>query len=141
MQLINKKRAVSLVEVAISALILGIVVIVFLGASATIRINTENAKHRTKAMNLLRAKMEWVKGQAPSTIESWIGNPIVENDVDNTIGSDELHDDTITTSVDYYNSMLRVGITLNWAKWSLVGVKTKGDADNPDEQLATLISP
>lgn len=112
---ISNKKGFTLVEAVVSILILGITVISMLSALVMGREVIEKMKHRTKAMNLLRSRMEWVKEQSFSTVESWEDTPIVENNVDDAIGTDELLNDTRTTSVtDEGNDVFIVTINLTW---------------------------
>ena len=138
---LGQRKGLTLVEMVVSVLILGMALGVMLSCFVIGRVSATKAKHRMKAMNLLRAKMEWVKGQSYSTIEGWIGNPIIENDVDDAIGADELIDDTRTTTVAYdADNNLIVTITLNWRKRRWGGLSEKGGGGNPpDEELVTLI--
>jgi len=136
------KKGYTLMEVVVCMLLLGIVLGSAIGSSLISEQNIVKAGNHIKAMNLIRAKMEWVKRQDTATIEGWIGTPIVENNVDNAVGSDELINDTLTTTVTKdIDENLIVTIMLNWEKRRLGGSSVKGDAANPDERLITLITP
>lgn len=124
-------------------LLLAIIIVSVVGAFMAARLSVERSKNRTKAMNLLRSRMEWVKAQNPDTIGGWIAAPLpVENNVDNVIGQDDLVNDTRTTTVATdINGNYVVTITLNWEKRTMGGAIPKGTAGNPDLQLVTVISP
>ncbi|MFC1644243.1 prepilin-type N-terminal cleavage/methylation domain-containing protein [Candidatus Omnitrophota bacterium] len=141
-RLIKDKRGLTLVEALVSVLLLGLTVGAMLGGFVIGRLSITRVHHRAKAMNLLRARMEWVKAQGYSTVEGWAGTPIVESDVDDAVGTNELLDDTRTTTVvKDANDNLMVTVTLNWTKQGWGGPVTKGDEANPDEKLVTLMSP
>lgn len=141
-QLKFNKKGLTLVETAGAVVILGIIIIAMVGAFAVARLSIVNAKHRIKAINLTKAQMEWVMAQEFDTVKGWIANPITENDVDNTVGGDELINDTRTTTVTLdANGNLIVTVTLNWEKRGMTGTLAKGTSNNPDERLVTLISP
>jgi len=131
----SDKKAVTLVEVIISAAILGIVTVSLLNVFVLSKIGSVKAKHRMKAMNLLRAKMEEIKEWSYSDIEALVGSDEVESDVDNDIGTDELLNDAITTSVETVNNNLKVTVSITWdeKKWLGTGQQS--------EDLVTLISP
>ncbi len=132
----SEKKGVTLVEVIISAAILGIVIVSLLNVFVLSKVGSAKAKHRMKAMNLLRAEMEWIKAQDYSIVYDWIGSPRPdENNVDDTIGTDELLNDVITTSVETANNNLKVTVTITWdeKKWLGTGQQS--------EELVTLISP
>ncbi len=133
----SDKKAFTLVEVIISAAILGIVIISLSNIFVLSKIGGAKAKHRMKAMNLLRAEMEWIKAQDYSDIiYKWIDTPRSDKlDVDDAIGTDELLNDVITTSVASENNNLKVTVTITWdeKKWLGTGQQS--------EDLVTLISP
>lgn len=142
---LSERRGITLVETMIAMFILTFVMAAALGAFLLGRFAVMDAKHRVKAMNLLRDKMEWVRSQSASAVEGWIGAPIVENNVDDSVGTNELLNDTRTTTASYVyigsDKMLKVLITLNWEKRRLGGTSVKGDGANPDERVVTLICP
>lgn len=139
---INNKKGMTLVEALVAILILVIVLTSMLGAFIVGRLGIERTKNRAKAMNLLRDRMEWVKSQSPPTIKGWIASPLAnENDVDNATGSDELINDTrSTTVIQDASGNLIVTVTLNWEKKDWGGTMTKGTAADPDLKLVTLIT-
>ena len=132
----SDKKAFTLVEVIISAAILGIVIISLSNIFVLSKIGGAKAKHRMKAMNLLRAEMEWIKTQDYSVIYGWIASPRPnKNNVDDAIGTDELLGDVITTSVVPAGNNLEVTASITWdeKKWLGTGQQS--------EDLVTLISP
>ena len=139
----KNKKGLTLIEVALSLLIFGITVAALVGTFTIGRLMTVSVKHRAKAMNLLRARMEWVKTQTYAYLEERIDDPLSpENNVDNSVGTDELLNDTRTTSVvKDANGNLIVTVTLNWTKQGVGKSIQKGTAGSPDERLVTLISP
>lgn len=139
------KKGLTLVETVLAVLILAFVMSAGLGAFLIGRFVITDAKHRVKAMNLVRERMEWVMTQGATTIEGWIASPLdLENDVDDAVGTDELLNDTRTTTVAYKNvngnNMLEITVTLNWDIRRLGGTTVKGTAGNPDAVLSTLKS-
>ena len=131
----SNKKGFTLVEVLISAVILGIVIISLLNIFVLSKIGSAKAKHRMKAMNLLRAEMEEIKVQDYSVIDGWIVSPRSnKNDVDNTIGTDELLNDVITTSVVLANNNLEVTVEITWDEKRWLGTGQQS------EDLVTLIS-
>lgn len=135
MIILKDKKGFTLVEVLVSAVILGIVIISLLNIFVLSKIGSAKAKHRMKAMNLLRAEMEEIKVQDYSVIDGWIDNPRSDkNNVDNTIGTDELLNDVITTSVVLANNNLKVTVEITWDEKRWVGT------DQQSEDLVTLIS-
>ena len=132
----SDKKGFTLVEVIISAAILGIVSISLLNVFVLSKIGSAKAKHRMKAMNLLRAEMEEIKAQDYSVIYDWIVSPRQDKTgVDDDIGTDELLNDVITTSVVLANNNLKVTVGITWdeKKWLGTGQQS--------EDLVTLISP
>ena len=131
----SNKKGFTLVEVLISAVILGIVIISLLNIFVLSKIGSAKAKHRMKAMNLLRAEMEEIKVQDYSVIDGWIDNPRSDkNNVDNPIGTDELLNDVITTSVVLANNNLKVTVEITWDEKRWLGTGQQS------EDLVTLIS-
>jgi type II secretory pathway pseudopilin PulG len=141
-QISENRRGMTIVETLVAVLILGLLVGSMLGAFVVARLSVTRGKHQTKAMNLLRSKMEWVKAQNPDTIEGWITVPLAaEDDVDDAVGGDELLDDTRTTTVTQdADGNLIVTITMNWTKRGWGSSIPKGTALDPDQQLVTVIS-
>jgi len=132
----SDKKGFTLIEIVISAAILGIVTISLLNVFVLSKIGSAKAKHRMKAMNLLRAEMEEIKAKDYSVVYDWIDSPRPNNpNVDNTIGTDELLNDVITTSVVPADNNLKVTVTITWdeKKWLGTGQQS--------EDLVTLISP
>ena len=132
----QNKKGFTLVEAVVAAAILGITVVSLLGVFVMGRIGSAKAKHRIKTVNLLQAKMEWVKGQGYSIIESWVGNPLIENNVDDTIGEDELLSDIQTTSVvkDADNNLI-VTVSISWDEKQWFGIGRQ------QEEAVALVSP
>lgn len=132
----SDKKGFTLVEVIISAVILGIVIISLSNIFVLSKIGSAKAKHRMKAMNLLRAKMEEIKERPYYDIEALVGSDEIESDVDNDIGTDELLNDTRTTSVSKdANNNLEVTVTIVWDEKRWLG------SGQQSEDLVTLISP
>jgi len=132
----SDKKGFTLVEVIISAVILGIVIISLSNIFVLSKIGSAKAKHRMKAMNLLRAKMEEIKERPYYDIEALVGSDEIESDVDNDIGTDELLNDTRTTSVSKdANNNLEVIVTIVWDEKRWLG------SGQQSEDLVTLISP
>ncbi len=132
----SDKKGFTLVEVIISAAILAIVTISLLNIFVLSKIGTAKAKHRMKAMNLLRAEMEWIKAQDYFDIYDWKDNPRPDkNNIDNAIGTDELLNDVITTSVVSANNNLIVTVSITWDEKRWLGTGQQS------EDLVTLISP
>lgn len=131
----SDKKGFTLVEVIISAVILGIVIISLSNIFVLSKIGSAKAKHRMKAMNLLRAKMEEIKERPYYDIEALVGSDEIESDVDNDIGTDELLNDTRTTSVSKdANNNLEVIVTIVWDEKRWLG------SGQQSEDLVTLIS-
>ncbi len=132
----SDKKGCTLVEVIISAAILGIVIISLSNIFVLSKIGSAKAKHRMKAMNLLRTKMEEIKERSYYNIEALINIDEVESDVDDYIGTDELLNDTRTTSVSKdANNNLEVTVTIVWDEKRWLGTGQQS------EDLVTLITP
>ncbi|MFH1552719.1 MAG: type II secretion system protein [Candidatus Omnitrophota bacterium] len=144
-RLIKDKRGLTLVEALVSVLLLGLTVGAMLGGFVIGRLSITRVHHRAKAMNLLRARMEWAKGQGYSKLleGTFTEDNVDDPDVTHPDRVNELIDDTRTTTVvkDLTTGILTVTVTLNWTKQGWGGPVEKGDEDNPDEELVTLISP
>lgn len=134
---LENKKGFSLTEVIVSAVILGIVVISLLGVFMIGRVGSAKAKHRTKAMNLIRARMEWIKGQGYLVVDGWRANPLPdEHDIDDAVGTDELLNDVrITRVIKDAGNNLVVTVTIDWDEKRWLGT------DRQQEELVTLISP
>ncbi|MEA3560383.1 MAG: prepilin-type N-terminal cleavage/methylation domain-containing protein [Candidatus Omnitrophota bacterium] len=132
---LKNEKGISLIEVLVSAVILVIVVVSLLGVFVIGRIGSAKVKHRAKAMNLLRAKMEEIKAQDYSDFS--VGTTD-EYDVENTItaGVDELLNDVITTQVASQGSGLKVTVTIAWDEKKWLGADQQ-----QGEELITLIYP
>ena len=139
----NNSKGVTIIENLFSAVILALVMGAVIGVFVVGRMNIVKAQNRTKAINLLREKMEEVKGLTYTNIESmYYGTSVSENSVDNVTGSDDLINDTRTTSATKdANGNLVVSIVINWEKRGWGGSVAKGTTNDPDEELVTLVTP
>lgn len=136
----RNKRGFAFVELLVAVLIFALAFGALLSAFVMGRISAIKVKHRIIVENLLRQQMEWVKSQDYATIQGWIAAPIVENNVDNALGQDELLSDVRTTTVtqDAFGN-LTVTVTLNWEKRRWGNMGAAGTHVNPDEVLVTII--
>lgn len=128
-QRLKGKKGITLVEMVISALLLAIALGAMLGCFVIGRISAGKARNRIQAMNLARARMEWVKVQDYTYLRDLSPNPFVEPDVDAG-----LIDDTRSTRVvvDADDNLI-VTVTIAWQDPIWRG--TKGVS----EELVTLI--
>jgi len=135
----NQKRGYSLVEVLIAIMVLTLNIVSATAVITTSRLMTERTMNKTKAMSLLRARMEWVQDMDFSSLESLVATPTIENDVDNAYGADDLANDTRTTSAVYdADNNLIITITLNWDKKMINSTVVKGTGGNPDASLVFI---
>ena len=139
MYIINDSRGITLVEALISILLLTITTIAVMGVLMSARLSIERAKNRTKAMNLLRARMEEVKSWSYADVKTLASS--FGNNVDDAIGGDDLVNDTLTTPVteDVSTGNLTITVTLNWEKQGMSGTLSKGTAANPDLELVSVM--
>jgi len=138
----RNKMGFAFVELLVAVLIFALAFGALLSAFVMGRVSAIKVKHRMIVENLLRQQMEWVKSQSYATIQGWVGNPVVENDVDSgaMFGQDELLNDFRTTTVtqDAFGN-LTVTVTLNWDKRRWGNTGAAGTHANPDEVLVTVI--
>ena len=152
----NDKRGLTLVEMVISVLILGVVVGAMLGAFMTSRLGMFKAKFYMQAMNLLRYEMEELKntpygdisdskydttidtGSDPdSTADDLIGEVIVEvGDKEDLDGDEDTSEEEINIDNSGGNDLCKpVYVTISWTI-PLLGSGNKSES----EELVTLIS-
>jgi Tfp pilus assembly protein PilV len=138
----KNNKGVTLIENLFSAVILALVMGAVVGVFVVGKMNIVKAQNRTKAINLLRDKMEEIKGLSYEDVEfDYYGTSVPEDDVDDVTGTDNLINDTRTTSATKdANGNLIVTITLNWEKVGWGTSASKGTSNDPDEKLVTLIS-
>lgn len=92
---LRNKKGLTLVEMTISALILGLVLGAMLGTFVIARVSATKAKHRIEVLNLLRAKMEAVKdsdyydigNELPEEVSIDIGPDLLRGTGDDLVGS------------------------------------------------------
>ena len=133
---LKKKKGLTLVEMVISALILGMTLGAMLGTFIIARIGATKAKHRIEVMNLLRGKIEELKdtdyddivdeGTEPVSID--IGPDGVRDTDDDLVGEQSV-------SVEDKTGYKEVTVTISWDDLSWGGGSTA-----VSEELVTLIS-
>ena len=139
-RLIKSRKGLTLVEVLVALFVLTLVMGSFINVFMTARLNVTAAIERTKALNLLSYKMEWIKGQSYLYLKTY--SEAIDNvDSDETSPNALINDTRITTVSEDSNGNLIITVILNWEKKGLAGFVGKGTLDNPDERLVTLIIP
>ena len=128
----KKNQGFTLLETVISVLILGIVITSTVGAFTIGRFMIASANDHAKALNLLRAEMEKIRGESYASLLGNVDSPI-EEDIDSG-----LLNDTITTTITRYyvgrDDILTVTLTLDW---ELPG--RFSSALSVSEQIVTLV--
>lgn len=153
---LKQKKGLTLVEMVISVLILGLALGAMLGTFVIGRVSATKAKHHIQAMNLARARMEWIKDQSYAGLPRGVAtvtpaypyrisdNPVtidvgrdVDGDGDLDNDGDELTGSRITQikPIGTPEEYLEVTVTVTWTE-RLLG----GGSRQANEQLKTLIS-
>ena len=152
----RQKKGITLIEMIISVLILGLALGAMLGSFVIGRVSATKAKHRIEAANLARQGMEWIKDQSyaglPRGIAAitpsypyQISNNSVIIDVGEDVDGDgilvEIDGDELTGSritqvkpIGTPEEYLEVTVTVAWADLSW------GGTSNVSERLVTIIS-
>jgi len=132
-----KRRGITLVEILISILILGISVGAMLGAFVIGRVSAQKAKHRIEAMNYARAAMEEYRDSGVLPEED---RPIAELEDEEGREDDEASDiatlgGTYTVTTTSLGSELEeVTATVSWPERSL-----GGGSRTVTEELVTIM--
>lgn len=117
----KNKRGVTLIEVLISILILGIALGAMLGSFVMGRFSATKAKHRIEAMNYARAAMELLINDQTATFT------LPDGDIKSLNGS---YSPQIT---NYATGIKKVVVTISWDERSM------GGSTRVSEQLVTLV--
>lgn len=123
---LRQRKGLTLVEMVVSVLILGLALGAMLGSFVIGRISATKAKHRIEAMNLLRAKMEEIKNTPYSNI-------VDEGPVTVTIDEEEGLRGTRVVDVDD-DGYKEVEVVISWQDLSL------GGTSQVSERLVTIVS-
>ena len=121
----SDKKGLTLVEVLISAVILGIVLISLLGVFVVGRFGSAKAKHHIEAMNHARAAMEQYIKDGTTTYT------ITTGDISSLNGNCVIDE---TPNYGGYTGLTRVVVTISWTP------PTWGGGKEVSEELVTLIS-
>jgi len=108
----GKRKGLTLVEAVISVLILGIVLVSMVSAFALGRFMIARTNDHAKALNILRAEMEKIRGES---YVSLLGN--VDISIEEGVDSGLLNGTMTTTSTRYYtdsDDILTVTLVLDW---------------------------
>jgi prepilin-type N-terminal cleavage/methylation domain-containing protein len=127
-----RQRGVTLVEVVISLLLLSIATGALIGAFVISKLSATRARHRISAINLVREKIETIKGVLYDQIPAQAGNPEIIIDQGSADSGDELRGHLITDVLDIYGngSAYKITTTVVWMELS----------SSLQEKVITLIS-
>ncbi len=135
---IRDKKGFTLTEIVIAALIGGILLVSLLTSFVMGRFSIALARHKTQAMNLLRARVENLKSMGYTAVNS-IASPAIENNL--VLDSNPDHTSNIyckrtTTITDNDgDEVLEIKVELEWTETSFGGTNTV------KEELFTFLAP
>ena len=135
---IRDKKGFTLTEIVIAALIGGILLVSLLTSFVMGRFSISLARHKTQAMNLLRARVESLKSMEYTAVNS-MTSPTVEDNL--VLDSNPGHTSNIyckrTTSIsdDDGDEVLEIKVQLEWTERSFGGTNTV------KEELFTFLAP
>lgn len=121
---LKRKKGFTLIEAAVSLLILGIALGAMLGAFVIGRFSVSNAKHRTEAMNHARAAMEKYIDDGTTTFT------LPDADIKSLGGSCSVAE---TKNYGGFTGLTRIVVTISWNE------RTFGGSKQLSEQLVTLV--
>ena len=127
----------TLAEVLVAVIIAVLVIVPMLSSFIMGRIGTEIAKHRTQAMNLIRARLEYLNSQGYNYIDQLSPGDCYENlSLDESEGGETLSCARTTTVSDVDgDDLLEVEVTVSWRERRL------GSESNVSESVMELFAP
>ena len=139
---ISRSKGFTLIEVAVTMLIVALAVVGLLTSFVMGRLHTAVARHRNQVVNLVRARIEEVKAKGYDYLNAFDPNASVETGVVLDIGQDrESPSDDLTctrtthiTDTDA-DGVLEISVTLDWEERLMTG-----DQDF-SESLFTIVAP
>jgi Tfp pilus assembly protein PilV len=133
----NDDSGFTLAEVLIAVILSALVILPMLTSFLMGRMSTDVAKHRTQAMNLIRARLEYLNSKGYNYVNQLPSEEQVEYiSLDESEGDNALSctRTTSVTDVDGDN-LLEVEVTVTWNERRLGGDKTVS------ESVMTLMAP
>jgi len=139
---LSSAKGLSLVEILVPMLIVALAVVGLLTSLVMGRVHTALARHRSQAVNLLRARMEELKSGGYDYLNGFDPNPAVETDLVLDTGQHEesQHDDltcTRTTQITDTDGdgALEITVTVDWSERVMSADK------HFSESLFTIVAP
>ena len=136
MKLRNGNAGFTLAEVLVAALIGAMVLLPMLSSYLMGRVSTEVAKHRTQAMNLIRAHLEYLQSRGYNYVNQLPSEDMYENlFLDESEGGAAMPCTRMTTVTDVDgDDLLEVEVTVSWPERRL------GREDWVTESVMTLFA-
>ncbi len=139
---ISGSKGFTLIEVAVTILIVALAVVGLLTSFVMGRLHTAVARHRNQVVNLVRARIEEVKAKGYDYLNAFDPNAFVETGVVLDIGQDrESPSDDLTctrtthiTDTDA-DGVLEITVTLDWEERLMTGEQ------DFSESLFTIVAP
>jgi type II secretory pathway pseudopilin PulG len=139
---ISRQKGLTLVEVLVPMVIIAMAIVGLLTSFIMGRLHTTMARHRSEAINLLRARIEEVRSRGYDYLNAFHPNPSVETNLVLDEGPDREspHDDLTcarTTQVtdNDADGTLEITVTVTWSERLMSG------NENFSESLFTMVAP